>query len=167
MALDSDVSINDGLIEITDLIGNHHLTNLQRSLVLSHSVGTDDTLPAPLVRLVVATNAVDLACGHSSIRPEIVDALPTQFNEGLMPLIPAKSSIGASGGLTPLAHQGIEIKRRLTSSELIEAEFSHIRQKVAFLDRDRFLASDVETMRRWALRTNLPSVLLNLLPSYS
>jgi histidine ammonia-lyase len=50
---------------------------------------------------------------------------------------------------------------------LVEAEFNAIRQHVAFLESDRFLATDIETMRQWALQANLPATLLNILPSYS
>jgi histidine ammonia-lyase len=65
------------------------------------------------------------------------------------------------------AAQGMELKRGLKSSPLVEAEFKAIRQHVAFLERDRFLATDIETMRQWALRARLPACLLNILPSYS
>ncbi|MDB5732372.1 MAG: histidine ammonia-lyase [Variovorax sp.] len=80
------------------------LAELQRNLVLSHSVGTGEPLAAGVVRLVLATKAVSLARGHSGIRPEIVDALLALFNAGLLPRIPAKGSVGASGDLAPLAH---------------------------------------------------------------
>ena len=57
-----------------------------------------------MVRLVLAAKAVSLARGHSGVRPEIVDALLALFNAGLLPVIPAKGSVGASGDLAPLAH---------------------------------------------------------------
>jgi histidine ammonia-lyase len=65
------------------------------------------------------------------------------------------------------AAQGIELKRKLKSSPLVEAEFAAIRQKVAFLERDRYLAPDIEAMRQWALKAELPVALLNILPSHS
>ncbi|TWS96181.1 histidine ammonia-lyase [Reyranella sp. CPCC 100927] len=80
------------------------LAELQRNLVLSHSVGTGAPLPAAVVRLVLATKAVSLARGHSGVRPAIVDALLALFNAGLLPRIPSKGSVGASGDLAPLAH---------------------------------------------------------------
>ncbi len=80
------------------------LAELQRNLVLSHSVGTGDDLPPQVVRLILASKAVSLARGHSGIRGEVIDALLALYNAGVMPCIPAKGSVGASGDLAPLAH---------------------------------------------------------------
>lgn len=97
--------INTGFGKLASTrIGNDHLAALQRNLVLSHSVGTGAPLPAAVVRLVLATKAVSLARGHSGVRPELVDALLALFNAGIVPRIPAKGSVGASGDLAPLAH---------------------------------------------------------------
>jgi len=97
--------INTGFGKLASTrIGHDHLAELQRNLVLSHSVGTGDPLPADVVRLVLATKALSLARGHSGVRPALVDALLALFNAGLTPVIPAKGSVGASGDLAPLAH---------------------------------------------------------------
>ncbi len=80
------------------------LAELQRNLVLSHSVGLGDLLPDNVTRLVVASKIISLARGHSGVRIELVDALLALFNAGVMPSIPAKGSVGASGDLAPLAH---------------------------------------------------------------
>jgi histidine ammonia-lyase len=97
--------INTGFGKLASTrIGNDHLAELQRNLVLSHSVGTGAPLEAAVVRLVLATKAVSLARGHSGVRPALVDALLALFNAGIVPRIPAKGSVGASGDLAPLAH---------------------------------------------------------------
>lgn len=97
--------INTGFGKLASTrIGNDHLAELQRNLVLSHSVGTGAPLDASVVRLVLATKAVSLARGHSGVRPALVDALLALFNAGITPVIPAKGSVGASGDLAPLAH---------------------------------------------------------------
>jgi histidine ammonia-lyase len=80
------------------------LADLQRNLVLSHSVGTGPLLTDGVVRLVLATKAISLSRGHSGVRVELVDALLALFNRDLLPRIPAKGSVGASGDLAPLAH---------------------------------------------------------------
>lgn len=80
------------------------LTELQTNLVLSHSVGTGPLLAEPVVRLVLALKAVSLARGHSGVRWEIIDALLAMANAGVVPNIPSKGSVGASGDLAPLAH---------------------------------------------------------------
>ena len=97
--------INTGFGKLASTkIAPDRLADLQRNLVLSHSVGTGDPLPANVVRLVLATKAVSLARGHSGVRPELVQALIALANAGLTPHIPAKGSVGASGDLAPLAH---------------------------------------------------------------
>ncbi|MGO4607654.1 histidine ammonia-lyase [Variovorax sp. 2RAF20] len=97
--------INTGFGKLASTrIGNDHLAELQRNLVLSHSVGTGEPLAAPVVRMILATKAVSLARGHSGVRPALVDALLALFNAGVTPRIPCKGSVGASGDLAPLAH---------------------------------------------------------------
>ena len=97
--------INTGFGKLASTrISNDHLAELQRNLVLSHSVGTGEPLTPAIVRLVLATKVVSLARGHSGVRPALVDALLALFNAGVTPRIPAKGSVGASGDLAPLAH---------------------------------------------------------------
>ncbi len=97
--------INTGFGKLAQtIIPPGRLAELQRNLVLSHSVGVGAPLADGVVRLVLATKAVSLARGHSGVRPALVDALLALFNAGLLPRIPAKGSVGASGDLAPLAH---------------------------------------------------------------
>ncbi|MBM3557363.1 MAG: histidine ammonia-lyase, partial [Alphaproteobacteria bacterium] len=80
------------------------LATLQRNLVLSHCVGLGPPLDERTTRLVLALKAASLACGLSGVRPRIVAALIKFLTEDLLPVIPAKGSVGASGDLAPLAH---------------------------------------------------------------
>lgn len=97
--------INTGFGKLASTrIAHDRLAELQRNLVLSHSVGTGEPLPDPVVRMVLATKAVSLARGHSGVRPELAEALLALFNADVLPVIPAKGSVGASGDLAPLAH---------------------------------------------------------------
>lgn len=97
--------INTGFGKLASTrIPGDRLAELQRNLVLSHSVGTGEPLADEVVRLVLATKAVSLARGHSGIRPELAEALIALYNAGVLPVIPAKGSVGASGDLAPLAH---------------------------------------------------------------
>jgi len=80
------------------------LAQLQRNLILSHSVGTGDLLSDEVVRLALAMKIASLARGHSGVRPLLVESLIAIANAGIMPCIPAKGSVGASGDLAPLSH---------------------------------------------------------------
>lgn len=97
--------INTGLGKLAQMkIPSERLAELQRNLVLSRSVGLGDLLPDNVTRLVVATKIISLARGHSGVRIDLIDALLALFNASIMPCIPEKGSVGASGDLAPLAH---------------------------------------------------------------
>ncbi len=85
-------------------IPNDQLELLQSNLVLSHAVGVGDPLPAPVVRLMLALKIQSLAQGYSGVRPLLVDALVKLYNADVLPRVPSKGSVGASGDLAPLAH---------------------------------------------------------------
>ena len=85
-------------------IPHDQLELLQRNLVLSHAVGVGEPMSAPVVRLLIALKLSSLGRGHSGIRREVMDALVTLFNADVLPVIPIKGSVGASGDLAPLAH---------------------------------------------------------------
>ncbi|MGF6762779.1 histidine ammonia-lyase [Paraburkholderia sp. GAS33] len=85
-------------------IPHDQLELLQRNLVLSHAVGVGEPMSRPVVRLLMALKLSSLGRGHSGIRREVMDALITLFNADVLPVIPVKGSVGASGDLAPLAH---------------------------------------------------------------
>ncbi|MGQ0663149.1 MAG: histidine ammonia-lyase [Pseudomonadota bacterium] len=97
--------INTGFGSLaTTRISPAEIEELQRRLVLSHSVGVGPLLPDPVVRLVLALKAASLARGYSGIRRLVIEALLKLLNADVLPCIPAKGSVGASGDLAPLAH---------------------------------------------------------------
>ena len=85
-------------------IPNDQLELLQSNLVLSHAVGVGEPLPAPVVRLMLALKIQSLSRGFSGVRRELVDALLALYNADVLPRVPSKGSVGASGDLAPLAH---------------------------------------------------------------
>ena len=85
-------------------ISDNELELLQRNLILSHSVGTGDRLPDEVVRLIMVMKVSSLAQGVSGVRREVVDSLLGLINHNIIPHIPAKGSVGASGDLAPLSH---------------------------------------------------------------
>lgn len=97
--------INTGFGKLAQTrIAADRLAELQRNLVLSHSVGVGQLLPDNVLRLIMAGKIISLARGHSGIRWLVVEALLALYNAGVMPCIPEKGSVGASGDLAPLAH---------------------------------------------------------------
>ena len=82
---------------------------LQRNLLRSHAVGVGGPLPEELVRAMLLLRALSLARGASGVRPELIDALLAFLERGVVPEVPAKGSVGASGDLAPLAHMALPL----------------------------------------------------------
>ncbi len=87
-------------------IAPERLDELQRNLLLSHSVGIGDPLDPAIVRLLMVLKVIGLARGHSGVRPPVVQRLLDFVDADLLPVIPGQGSVGASGDLAPLAHLG-------------------------------------------------------------
>ena len=90
-------------------IPDEKLAQLQRNLILSHSVGTGELVSDAVCRLILLMKIGSLARGYSGVRPLIIDTLVAIYNAGIMPAIPAKGSVGASGDLAPLSHMTLAI----------------------------------------------------------
>lgn len=85
-------------------IADADLKTLQRNLVLSHACGVGDALRPQLVRLILILKIAGLARGASGVRREVVALLVGMLARDVLPVIPRKGSVGASGDLAPLAH---------------------------------------------------------------
>ena len=97
--------INTGFGKLASVrIVAEDLERLQRNIVLSHAAGVGEPLPVPVVRLVLSLKVASLAQGASGLRWDTLAALDACLARGLVPVIPAKGSVGASGDLAPLAH---------------------------------------------------------------
>lgn len=84
-------------------------SDMQRRLVLSHAAGTGPQLADGTVRRVILLKANALAQGFSGIRRSLIDALLALYNADVLPCIPSKGSVGASGDLAPLAHLALTL----------------------------------------------------------
>jgi histidine ammonia-lyase len=72
-------------------------------------VGTGELMADHAVRLLMLTKIGSLARGFSGIRPIVIDTLIALYNANIMPAIPVKGSVGASGDLAPLSHMTLAI----------------------------------------------------------
>ncbi len=97
--------VNTGFGHLKDIrIPPDRLEALQLNLIRSHSAGLGDPLPDDVVRAVMLLRAHVLALGLSGVRPAVIETLLAHLNAGILPLIPEKGSVGASGDLAPLSH---------------------------------------------------------------
>jgi histidine ammonia-lyase len=90
-------------------IAKEHLAELQVNLVRSHAAGVGAPLSARIVRAILALRANCLARGHSGLRMETLDRMLDLLAAGIVPVVPEKGSVGASGDLAPLAHVALAL----------------------------------------------------------
>jgi histidine ammonia-lyase len=109
-----EYGVTTGFGEFKDKpIAPDDLKQLQRNLLLSHSVGVGDNddaddlanyYPPEVVRGALATRVNAFLRGHSGVRRKLVDVVQAMLNHGVIPLVPLRGSVGASGDLCPLSH---------------------------------------------------------------
>ncbi|MGI9308047.1 MAG: histidine ammonia-lyase [Gammaproteobacteria bacterium] len=85
------------------------LSELQHNLILSHATGVGDYIDQASVRLILLLKINALSQGVSGIRREVIELLAAMLNNDILPAIPEKGSVGASGDLAPLAHMSLPI----------------------------------------------------------
>ena len=85
-------------------ISADQLGKLQENLILSHAVGVGPPAPPEIVRWILLFKLHMLLRGHSGVRPEVVELLRACLSADLLPVVPTRGSLGASGDLAPLAH---------------------------------------------------------------
>jgi histidine ammonia-lyase len=100
--------VNTGLGRLSDIrIPREQANELQRRLILSHAAGVGAPMPIDIVRLMMVLKIKALGQGYSGCRWEVIELLTGMLNSGLIPVVPAKGSVGASGDLAPLAHMAL------------------------------------------------------------
>ena len=97
--------VNTGFGRLVDVhIDAGQAAELQLNLVRSHACGVGAPFPDEVVRAAIALRANALAKGTSGVRRELVQLLVDMLAAGVLPVVPSRGSLGASGDLAPLAH---------------------------------------------------------------
>ena len=90
-------------------IPDEQAEELQLRLLRSHACGVGEPYPDDVVRGAMLLRANALAKGFSGARTETVELLVACLNRGVVPIVPARGSVGASGDLAPLAHLALPL----------------------------------------------------------
>lgn len=77
---------------------------LQHKILQSHSVGVGDPVPEDIAKIMLITKVHALARGFSGVQPETLERIIWHIDQDIIPVVPEKGSVGASGDLAPLAH---------------------------------------------------------------
>src|SRR5205809_937674 len=94
---------------VSTSIPEEQTQELQLRLLRSHACGVGEPYPAEVVRAAMLLRANALAKGYSGARVETVELLLECLNRGVVPHVPARGSVGASGDLAPLAHLALPL----------------------------------------------------------
>jgi histidine ammonia-lyase len=94
---------------VSKSIPEEQTEELQLRLLRSHACGVGDPYPDEIVRSAMLLRANALAKGNSGARIETVELLLECLVRGVLPRVPSRGSVGASGDLAPLAHLALPL----------------------------------------------------------
>ncbi len=102
--------VNTGFGELRrKRIAGDQLDQLQENLILSHAVGVGPPAPPDIVRWMLLFKVHMLLKGLSGVRVETIERLTAWLNNDVLPVVPIRGSLGASGDLAPLAHLALPL----------------------------------------------------------
>ena len=168
--------INTGFGPLCDTrISANETAKLQSNLLLSHAVGVGKPLDPFLVRLMIVSKIHALAQGYSGIRLSTIERIIWFLENDIIPFVPEKGSVGASGDLAPLAHLFLPLighgKVSVNGSEWIstkgalkQLEVSPIelgpKEGLALINGTQFiLAQSISALNRWKNLLDLADVI--------
>jgi histidine ammonia-lyase len=97
--------INTGFGVLADTpISEKDTITLQYKILQSHSVGVGEPIPAEIARLMLITKVQALSQGYSGVQLSTVERIIWHIENNIIPVVPEKGSVGASGDLAPLSH---------------------------------------------------------------
>jgi histidine ammonia-lyase/phenylalanine ammonia-lyase len=85
-------------------VSSEKTAELQRNLIRFHLNGTGPSAPVEVVRATLLIRANCLARGNSGVNPAVVNRLLDLITWDVLPRIPERGSVGASGDLVPLCY---------------------------------------------------------------
>ncbi len=97
--------INTGFGPLCDtIIAKDKTSDLQKRLLLSHSVGVGEPVSKEISKLMMILKLHALAQGFSGISMAVMNRILWHIENDVIPVVPEQGSVGASGDLAPLAH---------------------------------------------------------------
>ncbi|MET3503590.1 histidine ammonia-lyase [Mucilaginibacter rubeus] len=97
--------INTGFGPLCDTrISEEDTSLLQSNILKSHSVGVGKPIPQEIAKLMMITKVQALAQGYSGIALATLERIIWHIDNDIIPVVPEKGSVGASGDLAPLSH---------------------------------------------------------------
>ncbi|MFN8284518.1 MAG: histidine ammonia-lyase [Chitinophagales bacterium] len=102
---DTVYGVNTGFgILANKKISEEDTKTLQYKILQSHSVGVGNAIPKQVAKLMLITKLHALAQGFSGVQLSTLERILWHIDNDVIPVVPEKGSVGASGDLAPLAH---------------------------------------------------------------
>jgi histidine ammonia-lyase len=112
-------------------ISEQDTRTLQYKILQSHSVGVGAPVPQEIAKLMLITKVHALAQGYSGVQLSTIERILWHIDNNIIPVVPEKGSVGASGDLAPLAHLFLPLvglgevyyrDKRMSSAELLQQQ---------------------------------------------
>ena len=86
------------------VISQNDANTLQENLLKSHAVGVGTNVPKIVSKLMMILKVHSLSMGYSGVSINLIKRICWHIEKDIIPVVPSKGSVGASGDLAPLAH---------------------------------------------------------------
>jgi len=102
--------VNTGFGKLANVrVDDADLVLLQENLLRSHAVGVGEPVDREITRLMLMLKVHSLGLGYSGVSEPVVERLIYFIENDLIPVVPSRGSVGASGDLAPLAHMSLPL----------------------------------------------------------
>ncbi|MFN8294828.1 MAG: histidine ammonia-lyase [Chitinophagales bacterium] len=102
---DTVYGINTGFgILSNKKISEEDTKTLQYKILQSHSVGVGNAIPKDIAKIMLITKLQSLSQGVSGVQLSTLERILWHIDNDVIPVVPDKGSVGASGDLAPLSH---------------------------------------------------------------
>jgi histidine ammonia-lyase len=121
------------------------MEEFQENLIMGHSCGVGPSLEREIVKGIMLHMILNLKKGYSGIRLPTLELLVEVFNRDIIPVVPAKGSLGASGDLIPQAHIALALigrdPQRILPAAGLEPAKLQVGEAIALLNGTSFMTS--------------------------
>jgi histidine ammonia-lyase len=123
------------------------MEEFQENLIMGHACGVGRPLEREIVRGIMLHMILNLKKGYSGIRLTTLELLVEMFNRDIIPVVPAKGSLGASGDLIPQGHIALALigrdPERVLAAAGLEPAKLQVGEAIALLNGTSLMTSSL------------------------
>lgn len=113
------------------IISDDDLQSYNRKYILAHAIGVGEPLPKEIVRAMMLLRVNSFAAGYSGVRLRLCEMLLELLNNDIVPIIPSRGSVGASGDLIPLSYIGLVLMGQEEAEVFYQGKICNAREVLA------------------------------------